>query len=112
MLWSHKVTRWLVPWAAVVGGAATVGLASSHHWLWWVVGLVASATIVATVVGGWPAGRHTPALLAVPAYGFFGVVAGLHDWIGAMRGNLAPTWEPRRPAPHFRTAYSRPTAAA
>ena len=100
MLWSHKLARWLVPWVTVVGGVAAVSLAFSHPWLWWVVGLAALVPTLAIVGWLWPSGGHTPTLLAVPTYGFFGMVAGLHAWIEAIGGNAAPTWKPTRRTPH------------
>lgn len=78
----------------------TVSLALSHPWLWWVVGLAALVPTLAIVGWLWPSGGHTPTLLAVPTYGFFGMVAGLHAWIEAIGGNAAPTWEPTRRTPH------------
>ncbi len=100
MLWSHKLARWLVPWSALVGGVVTVALAFSHPWLWWVVGPAAFVPFLATIGWFWPAERRLPTLLGVPSYGFFGMVAGLHAWIGAVGGNAVPTWEPTRRTPH------------
>jgi cellulose synthase/poly-beta-1,6-N-acetylglucosamine synthase-like glycosyltransferase len=100
MLWSHKLARWLVPWAAVVGGVAAVSLALSRPWLWWVLGPAALVPFLATVGWFWPAARRMPTLLAVATYAFFGMVAGLHAWVEAVRGDVAPTWEPTRRAPH------------
>ena len=100
MLWSHKLARWLAPWAALVGGVVTVSLVFSHPWLWWVLGPAAFVPFLATVMWFWPAARRMPTLLAVPTYGFFGMVAGLHAWIEAARGNATPTWEPTRRTRH------------
>ena len=72
------------------------GLAFSHPWLWWVLGLAAFVPFLATVGWFWPAARPMPTLLAVPTYGFFGIVAALQAWIEAVRGNVSPTWEPTR----------------
>jgi len=99
MLLSHKLARWLAPWAALVGGVVAVSLAFSHPWLWWVLGLAAFVPFLATVGWFWPAAKRMPALLAVPSYGFFGIVAALHAWIEALLGDVAPTWEPTRRAP-------------
>jgi len=103
MLLSHKLIRWLVPWAALVGvagfGAAAVGGA------WWgVLGLSATGAAVAAalVAWRWPETRPLPKGLAVPAYLVWGVLAGVQAWGNALRGKVSPVWEPtrRRRAPN------------
>lgn len=96
MLFSHKLARWLVPWAALAGvvGLGGAGLAVPTLRLPTVLALAAGLA-VAVAAWYWPGGRP-PRALARPAYVLWGVVAGLHAWVGALRGDLTPTWEPTR----------------
>jgi len=96
MLLSHKLCRWLVPWAGVVGIAAIALLALEHPWARVVLAVTALGIVLGTIGYYWPEGRHLPRLLAIPAYGLVGNLAVLHAWISAIRGDLNPTWEPTR----------------
>ena len=94
MLFSHKVCRWLVPWAAAallaavvlwapLTGAAVIGVGGMLALLGWV----------------WPEGAPMPRPLALPAYFAAGNVGVVHAWVRALTGRSAPLWEPtRRPA--------------
>ncbi len=96
MLMSHKVCRWLVPWAVVSFLAALATLALTSAWaraLLAVVGAVAALTAIAWV---WPERRPMPRLLALPAYVAAGNVAVLHAWLRVFAGRPAPVWEPTR----------------
>lgn len=95
MLWSHKVCRWMVPWA---GAAAFVAvLAAAPHAAWARVAAVAGAVAlglgVAAARGG--AGR-LPRPLALVAFGVMGNLAVMHATVRAAAGRGAPTWEPTR----------------
>jgi len=96
MLFSHKVCRWLVPWAGV---AALVGLALMAPSIPWAgVGfLVAGAGILLGSVG-WLASdrRDLPWLLALPAFGLMGNVAAMHAMLRVMRGEQNVFWDPTR----------------
>jgi hypothetical protein len=96
-LWAHKLLRWLVPWAAVVG-VIGVALAAAGGATWARVGvlLIAVGTVVAVGAWFWPDERPLPRWLGLPAFLFWGLVAGLHAWIDALRGKLQATWEPTR----------------
>ncbi len=98
-LMAHKLVRWLVPWAAVVGLAGLIVAAFGGAW-WGRVGVIAAlAALVAAVVAWyWPQGLRLPKLLAVPAYVVWGIIAGLHAWINALRGERNTVWEPTRRA--------------
>lgn len=96
MLFSHKLARWLVPWALLVGAVAAAGLASAWVWAWFLIGptlLVCSAGLVGWL---WPTSRDVPRFAVLPAYVVSGVVAGLHAWLKTLRGELNPIWEPTR----------------
>lgn len=96
MLVSHKLVRWLVPWAAVIALGGLVGLAVNHGWARGVVAAVALAAAAAGLGWLWPAGRPVPRALSVPAYVAGGLAAGLRAWIKALSGELNPVWEPTR----------------
>jgi cellulose synthase/poly-beta-1,6-N-acetylglucosamine synthase-like glycosyltransferase len=99
MLASHKLCRWLLPWASVAIVAALAVLA--HRYALARIGLGIFAVVAACAVAGWrwPEERRLPRLLAMPAFALAGVVAGLHAWMRLALGRHAPTWEPTRRAP-------------
>jgi len=99
MLWSHKVCRWLVPWAMLVGLVAVAGLAVTQTWAR-LLGVGAVATLLAAWAGwAWPESKRAPRLLSIPAFAIAGNVAVLHAWARALAGRRTPVWEPtRRPA--------------
>jgi len=96
MLFSHKVCRWLLPWAAVAALAATAALALTALWA---RALLAAAGIVAALAGIgwlWSGTLRLPRALALPAYVVAGNVAVLHAWLRFVTGQAAPVWEPTR----------------
>jgi hypothetical protein len=97
MLWAHKLLRWLVPWAAATALAGFT-LAAAGGAPWGVVGaaFAAVAVLVAIVAWRWPEDKRLPRWLGVPVYLLWGLAAGLHAWINALRGKLNPVWEPTR----------------
>lgn len=98
MLFSHKVCRWLAPWAALVALAALGTLSLTVPWARWLLGGIAVMIVVAGVGWAWPEGRVAPRLVAIPAYLVSGNVAALIASLGAMRGERHATWEPTRRA--------------
>ena len=96
MLFSHKVCRWLAPWAGLVALAALGVLSVTAPWARWVLGGVAVIGIAAAVSWAWPVGRVAPRLLAIPAYLVSGNVAALLASIEVVRGARHATWEPTR----------------
>lgn len=96
MLFSHKVCRWLLPWALVVGIAALGQLSLT---LAWGRALLAAVGVGAALAGiGWLWSERTPLprVLALPAYVVAGNVAVLHAWLRLVTGRAAPVWEPTR----------------
>jgi glycosyltransferase involved in cell wall biosynthesis len=96
MLFSHKVCRWLVPWALVAALVALGGLVPTAVWA---RGLLAAGGIVAALAGiGWlrPDNAALPRALALPAYLVAGNVGVLHAWLRLVTGRAAPVWEPTR----------------
>jgi len=99
MLFSHKLCRWLVPWALAVALGSLALLSIGTLWARVALGLAAGAGALAACGWLWPAGRTMPKLLALPAYAMAGMVAALHAWVGALAGDQMSMWEPtRRPA--------------
>lgn len=92
-LWSHKLIRWLVPWGGVLVIVGLVLLAPSVLWARWALAL-AGLGVVAGAAGWWWPGKRLPRLLSIPAYAVAGNIAALQAWIGALRGDLNPIWEP------------------
>jgi cellulose synthase/poly-beta-1,6-N-acetylglucosamine synthase-like glycosyltransferase len=96
MLFSHKVCRWLVPWALVAALFALGAMALTSE----------SARVLAAFCGvggvfaliGWrcSARSEPPAVVALPAYIAAGNVAVLHAWLRLLAGRRAPVWEPTR----------------
>jgi hypothetical protein len=98
MLFSHKVCRWLVPWAGVVALAALAALSLTMPWARWPLAGAALLLIAAAAGWVWPERRTAPKLLAIPAYLVSGNVAALLASIGAVRGARHAMWEPTRRA--------------
>ncbi len=96
MLFSHKVCRWALPWAAA---AATVALgamapASPAAAALLVVGLV---VLVLAAIGWWRADEEAlPKLFSVPAYLVAGNIAAMHALLRAIGGVRDALWEPTR----------------
>jgi glycosyltransferase involved in cell wall biosynthesis len=100
MLLSHKLIRWLVPLAALVGLAGLSVAAAGGAW-WGALGVIAAgATVAAAIIAWrWPEARPLPRVLGVPGYLVSGVLAGLRAWGNALRGQLHPVWDPTRRGP-------------
>jgi glycosyltransferase involved in cell wall biosynthesis len=96
MLWSHKLCRWLTPWAILLMTLALVALAPRRCWAAATL-MVGGAMVVTTVIGWlWPEGRRLPRLIALPTYVVTGNIAGLQAWIKALGGEGTALWEPTR----------------
>lgn len=96
MLLSHKVARWLVPWAALGGAAGVLVLAVDQPWARVAAGAGAAVALLAAAGWLWPEERPIPRLLAVPAFAVAGNLAAVHASLRALRGDENPTWEPTR----------------
>lgn len=99
MLFSHKVCRWLVPWAVLLLLAALGALAWTSGWARAALGGCGVVGVLAGIGWCWPEGARTPRLVALPAYLVAGNAAVLHAWLRVLTGRLAPVWEPTRRGP-------------
>jgi hypothetical protein len=96
MLFSHKLCRWLVPWALLAVLATVGALSFTSPWaraLLVAFGLLVVAGVIALVRRG---ADSLPRLLALPAYVAAGNAAALHAWVRVVTGRHAPAWEPTR----------------
>ena len=100
MLFSHKVCRWLLPGAALVGLAVLVAAAPAAPWARALLAAIAAVGVLAGIGWRWREDAPMPRVFAVPAYVVAGNVAVLHAWVRLLAGRAAPVWEPtRRGAP-------------
>lgn len=96
MLFSHKLCRWLVPWAGALALLSVLALAPTEIWARWALGAAAVIGLLGAIGWSRPEGTRLPRALAVPAFVIAGNVAALHAWLHVMRGDLNPIWEPTR----------------
>jgi cellulose synthase/poly-beta-1,6-N-acetylglucosamine synthase-like glycosyltransferase len=96
MLFSHKVCRWLVPWAMLLLPAALGILASTSGWARAALAAGGAFGLLAGMGWLWPDGVPLPRPLALPVYLVAGNAAVLHAWLRVLTGRLAPVWEPTR----------------
>jgi cellulose synthase/poly-beta-1,6-N-acetylglucosamine synthase-like glycosyltransferase len=96
MLFSHKLCRWLVPWALLLALSAVGVLAVTTLWARIALAAVVALGALAGIAWMRPAGEPMPRLLALPAYVAAGNLAVLHAWLRFWTGRAAPVWEPTR----------------
>ena len=94
-LWTHKLVRWLLPVGDLLILLGLLLLAPSDPWARAIVAASALVAAAGAIGWWWPAGKP-PRLFAMAAYLVSGNVAALHAWVGALRGDLNPIWEPTR----------------
>lgn len=96
MLFSHKLCRWLAPWASPLLLVSLAALAPGALWARAALGALAVVGGLAALGCVRPDTKATPRLIALPAYVLGGNVAALHAWLRVLGGGLAPVWEPTR----------------
>lgn len=106
-LFSHKVTRWLVPWAAVLAVLGVALLAVEHQWARLALGGASIGAALGAVGWTWPEERPAPSVVTIPAYLLASGIAVLGATLRATRGRLDPTWEPTRRTAAPETSESR-----
>ena len=97
MLWSHKVARWALPWAALAGFFALAALATVADWAAAAAGL-GLLGVAAASTSWWLAARglRLPGPLSALAFAFMGNVAAMRALVTALRGQSQAVWEPTR----------------
>ena len=95
-LLSHKVARWTVPVAAILGAIGLALLAPSHLWAVVVLGLIALVLVLALAGALWPSQKPMPTLLSVAAFGTAANLAVVHATLRILAGRRDPLWEPTR----------------
>lgn len=99
MLWSHKILRWGLPWAAVAAYVALGVLATVSPLA---VGLFGAGTVllVLAAVGWLLADRaRVPRIFSIPAFVVAGNLAAIVGLLQAVLSDEDPTWEPTRRDP-------------
>jgi cellulose synthase/poly-beta-1,6-N-acetylglucosamine synthase-like glycosyltransferase len=96
MLVSHKICRWLAPWAVVIGAVGLAMIAPAHPWAW--VPLALGIAVVAVGGVGWLLGdgRHLPRAIQMAAFALSANIAAMHATLRALRGDREAIWEPTR----------------
>lgn len=97
MLFSHKVCRWALPWAASAAGLALVALALGGAL--WAQAMVAGGVILLVLAWiGWLRAEapSVAKIFSVPAYLVAGNVAAMHAFLRAISGGKDALWEPTR----------------
>ena len=90
---SHKLCRWLVPWAMITALLANAVLINESFW--WVAMFGAQLGFYAAIAGGWAGSRS----LRIPYYFFVANLAILIAWLRYGRGERMVSWNPsERPA--------------
>ncbi|MDH3208715.1 MAG: glycosyltransferase [Gemmatimonadota bacterium] len=96
MVFSHKICRWLVPVALVVGTAAVVGLATADARAIPFAALGVLVALFAVAGWLWPNEETTPKIFSVPAYLVIANLAALNAWANLFRGVQSAAWSPTR----------------
>jgi cellulose synthase/poly-beta-1,6-N-acetylglucosamine synthase-like glycosyltransferase len=94
LLWSHKLIRWLVPWALTACAIAVVALSGSSVWAASGAVALALCLVLAALGWYWPRRDRVPRVLSIAAYFVSGTLAGLAAWVQAIRGHRASLWDP------------------
>jgi glycosyltransferase involved in cell wall biosynthesis len=90
---SHKLCRWLVPWALITALACNALLAPQS--LWWVAILAVQLGFYGAAAAGWGGNRS----LRIPYYFVVANLAILVAWVRYARGERMVSWNPsERPA--------------
>ena len=98
-LWSHKVSRWMLPFALILT-ASGLGILATREPLA-LLGLAAGVVVLVIGASGWAAGHlrndlPLHSLISAPAYLLLSNVAVLHALVRSLRGGSERLWEPTR----------------
>lgn len=97
MLFSHKVCRWALPWAATAAGVAILAIAAEGH-VWAQAASAVGGLVLALAWIGWlrAEAESVPKVFSVPAYLVAGNVSAMHAFLRAISGGKDALWEPTR----------------
>ena len=95
-LFSHKVCRWALPWAAVAAFGSLGVLSSTHGWALGLFGAGCVLLLLGAV--GWLMAERprVPKIFSIPAYLIVGNLSAAHALVRAIRGDRDALWEPTR----------------
>jgi glycosyltransferase involved in cell wall biosynthesis len=88
-LMSHKLCRWLVPFAMILAGLSNALLAPRSPF--YAITLIVQAGFYAAALAGW---RFRHRFLKIPSFLLLANVAVLTAWIRYARGDRMTTWSP------------------
>ncbi|MQA90956.1 MAG: glycosyltransferase [Gemmatimonas sp.] len=96
MLFSHKVCRWLVPWAGLAAVVGIVAASTTMEWAAWASFGIGLGSVLAGA--GWllKDRPRVPRLFSVPAFLLAGNAAAIHAGMRVLRGGQDAVWEPTR----------------
>lgn len=96
MLFSHKICRWALPWAATASVLALAVLAPRYDLAAVLLALGGVVLVLAAV--GWHRAEEdaVPKIFSIPAFLVAGNVAAMHAFIRAAGGVRDALWEPTR----------------
>lgn len=96
MLLSHKVCRWLIPWALAAALAGLFLLAPRQAWAAWAA--AAALLGLGSAALAWSLSERValPRWIALPTFALAGNLAALHAMVRALRGAGNAVWEPTR----------------
>jgi cellulose synthase/poly-beta-1,6-N-acetylglucosamine synthase-like glycosyltransferase len=96
MLLSHKVCRWLVPWAVIPAAVGVALAAPSSLVASGLLGLGGVGALLAAI--GWQLAekRTIPRILSLPAFVAAGNIAAMQASLRALMGRQDSVWEPTR----------------
>jgi cellulose synthase/poly-beta-1,6-N-acetylglucosamine synthase-like glycosyltransferase len=96
MLFSHKVVRWMIPWAGLTALGALAVLAPTYRWA--LVLLAAAIVVLMLAAVGWLVSERprVPKVLSVPAFLVAGNLAAAHALVRVLFGGTDAVWEPTR----------------
>jgi cellulose synthase/poly-beta-1,6-N-acetylglucosamine synthase-like glycosyltransferase len=95
-LFSHKLCRWMVPWAGIPGAIGLAGMAGYSPIALVAAILAGLGLLVASLSWALADRVQLPSLLQFAAYALSGNVAAMHALLRALRGVRDATWEPTR----------------
>ena len=96
MLLSHKVARWMIPWAGLGALLSLAVLAPANAWAR--ILLAAAVLVLALAAVGWVLAERprVPRLFSVPAFLLAGNLAAAHALVRVLFGGTDAVWEPTR----------------